>query len=373
MVLLAAAMALAACNDISPVEPLGDMSSARSAHGPVVMTRNVYLGADLTPLLEAPSADQVPSIAGTVWSRIQATNFPARAGGLADEIVQTMPHVIGLQEAVLYQLQSPGDAVLGGQAPATMVAFDFVQLLLDSLAARGADYRVIAEGTGTVVELPVFTGVGPLPFDDVRFTDRDVILARGDVAAGNAQAAQFQAGIDLPIGGVGGPVLMQRRGWASVDATVDGVSFRFISTHLEIQAAAPVQAFQAAELLAIADASPLPVIMVGDFNSAADGSQTPTYGTILAAGFRDAWHRRGEAGYTCCHVEDLSNVQPTLDQRLDIIFMRGFGDAPGAAIGARTELVGDMTADRLPSGLWPSDHAGVVAWLRLPPPFIAVN
>ncbi|MBR9988955.1 MAG: endonuclease/exonuclease/phosphatase family protein, partial [Gemmatimonadetes bacterium] len=312
-------------------------------------------------------------IAAEVWARIQASNFPARAGALADEITRSAPHLVGLQEAVLYHIQSPGDAAAGGQTPATTVAYDFVQLLLDSLQARGMAYDIVSEVTGTVVELPVFTGAAPFPFDDVRFTDREVILARSDVPVSNPQGAVFAARIDLPIGGAGGPLLSQRRGWASIDAEVNGHAFRFVSTHLEVQSVAPIQMMQGAELIAVATASPLPVIMVGDFNSAADGTQTLTYANIVGAGFQDVWHRGGDPGYTCCHAEDLLNVAPELDQRIDVIFLRGFRASEAGSIGARVQLVGDQRNDRLSSGLWPADHAGVIAWLRLPPPAVAAQ
>lgn len=372
LVILAGLATLTACADstehvMDPILPAGGSVSHIGAHGPTVMTRNVYLGADLTPIIQAPSPGAVPLIAAEVWARIQATNYPARAGALADEIARTAPHLVGLQEAVLYHIQSPGDAAFGGTVPATTVAYDFVQLLLDSLAARGQSYQVVSAVTGTVVELPVFTGAQPIPFDDVRFTDREVILARSDVQVMNPQGAVFAARIDLSVGGPGGPPLSQVRGWASIDATVNGHAFRFISTHLEVQDVAPIQIMQGAELTAIATASPLPVIMLGDFNSAADMTQTPTYASFVSAGFRDVWDRPGDAGYTCCHAEDLLNPTSELDQRIDIVFIRGFGSAPGNSIGAQVQLVGDRSSDRLASGLWPSDHAGVVARLRLPP------
>jgi hypothetical protein len=218
----------------------------------------------------------------------------------------------------------------------------------------------------------VYTGAAPFPFDDVRFTDREVILARTDVAVSNPQGAVFAARLDLSIGGPGGPPLSQQRAWASIDATVSAYTFRFISTHLEVQAVAPIQVMQGAELIAVASASPLPVIVVGDFNSAADGTQTPTYAHIVDAGFQDVWNRLGQPGYTCCHAEDLLNIAPELDQRLDVIFIRGFTTEPQGSIGAHVQLVGDKPADRLPSGLWPADHAGVVASLRLAPAAVAL-
>jgi hypothetical protein len=371
--LLLSAVLAAACADGSeaPFDPVpaGENAVASGARGPVVLTRNMYLGADLTPLLQAPSPQAVPFVAGEVWGRIVASNPPARAGGMADEIAATAPDLIGLQEAVLYQVQSPGDAVGGGTTPATEVAYDFVQLLLDSLAAKGLSYVVAAEGVGTAVEVPVFTGTG---FDDVRFTDREVILARADVAIENPQSGVFAARITMPIGGGGGPLLHQVRGWASIDATVRGHAFRFLSTHLEVQGAAPIQEAQAAELLSIANTSPLPVVLAGDINSAADGSQTTSYAQIIASGFEDVWHK-GSPGYTCCHAEDLLNSGAHLDQRIDIIFLRGFRTTSHGSIGAQVRLIGDHSSDRLASGLWPSDHAGVIASLRLTPPAVAVE
>jgi hypothetical protein len=366
---LALAVAVAAgCEDSTSAEPeLTPSMSVAGANGPVVMTRNLYLGADLTPLIGIDDAGQIPFVAAEVWAIVQATDFTARAGALAAEIARERPHLVGLQEAALYQIQSPGDAVLGGSEPATDVVYDFVQLLLDSLAARGASYTAAIVNGTTQVEVPVYTGQGPLPFDDVRFTLRDAILVRGDVTYANAQASVYGARLDFPIGGAGGPEVSMRRGWVSVDAAVGGHVFRFASTHFEVQQFAPIQEAQAAELIAALTASPLPVVVVGDFNSTPDGLQTASYGMLVAAGFRDIWEPRGSAGYTCCHVEDLTNHHPTLDQRLDIVFIRGFDTERFRADGA-ARIIGDRPGDRLRGGLWPSDHAGVVALLRLPPP-----
>jgi endonuclease/exonuclease/phosphatase family metal-dependent hydrolase len=362
----AVAVALAGCSDTpSGPEPSATAGPAHLVHGaagPTVMTRNLYLGTELDPVLAATSPAEVIAAATQAWAEIQATNFPARAGALADEIARTRPDLIGLQEVTLYTVQSPSDAVLGGTTPATDVAYDFLQLLLDSLTARGLHYTAVAQVVNTSIEVPVFTGAGPIPYDDVRFTDRDAILARADVATSNAQGDVFATHIPLQIGGMNVPLL---RGWTSVDATIGASTFRFVNTHLEVQSFAPVQTAQAAELLALFAAAPLPVVMVGDFNSAADNSQTPTYAMILAAGYDDVWTPRGSDGYTCCHAKDLSNTLPELDQRLDIVFVRGFGPAP--QVGARTQIVGNTVGDRQRAGMWASDHAGVVATLRLPP------
>src|ERR1700731_644720 len=81
-----------------------------------VMTQNLYIGADTLPLLQSPN----PATLQTVIQSIIANNFPARAGAIANEVVQAGgPLLIGLQEAVV--LSSP----LG--------TLDYAQILLDQL------------------------------------------------------------------------------------------------------------------------------------------------------------------------------------------------------------------------------------------------
>ena len=150
-----------------------------------------------------------------------------------------------------------------------------------------------------------------------------------------------------------------------MQATVAGRDLRFITTHLETGAAEPIQAFQARELLQIILGDALPVIAVGDFNSDANGTTTDTYGDILVpGGLLDVWNvvNPGDPGLTGSQQEDLLNDPSDLNRRIDLVFVRGTDDfAPLAA-----DVVGDEDADRTPSGLWPSDHAGVTASIRLP-------
>jgi len=51
------------------------------------------------------------------------------------------------------------------------------------------------------------------------------------------------------------------------------------------------------------------------------------------------------------------NPVSKLSQRIDYVFSRGLSPE-------ETRLVGDKPNSRTPSGLWPSDHAGVVATLE---------
>jgi endonuclease/exonuclease/phosphatase family metal-dependent hydrolase len=118
---------------------------------------------------------------------------------------------------------------------------------------------------------------------------------------------------------------------------------------------------QGNELLSGPAATDLPVVAIGDFNSRADGSGTPTYANLIAAGFQDAWSavHPGDPGYTCCFVSGLIDGPP-LAGRVDLVLARGRFTALDA------QIVGEESDDRTPSGLWPSDHAGVVATLELP-------
>jgi exonuclease III len=63
-------------------------------------------------------------------------------------------------------------------------------------------------------------------------------------------------------------------------------------------------------------------------------------------------------GFTCC--TDITSPTSMSGERIDIVFVRG-GVTPQAA-----EIVGVDPAKRTAAGLWPSDHAGVVATLQVP-------
>jgi hypothetical protein len=355
-------------NQLKPID--GPPFGQASPPGITVLTWNVYYGTDATPLLTAP-ADQVPFVAAAVWGLAQQTNFPARAGALAQAIAARRPDLVGVEEAAIYRLQHPGDLAFGGTQPATQVVYDFLALLADSLAARGLHYVVAAADSTTDVELPVITGVDPatgIPtFDDVRLTDRDAVLARADVAIANAQHGTYAAFIPVSIGGAQAGVY---EGWSSIVATVSGRTIRFIDTHLETQDALPVQLGQAQQLVALLQNESLPTILAGDFNSDVFGQDpsraTPSYGMITGAGFADSWLRPGlvPAGLTCCQSETLDNAVAAFNQRIDFIFTRNM---PSQMQVIGRDVVGAGLADRTPGGLWPSDHGGVVATLVIPP------
>lgn len=324
-----------------------------------LMTQNVYHGVDaeLNDVAAGGFADLLANVAA-VYQGYLERDFPSRAEAFADQIELVRPDLIALQEAILVRTQAPPD---GPATPATTVALDYVELLLDALAARGLQYEVVVQLPNFDVELPSALGF------DVRHTDRSAILARADLKTSefrlsNAQAGNFATNCTLPTG-IGAITFL--RGWASVDVKIRGKSFRFISTHLDfacLQFTTAIQQAQAAELLGGPAATTLPVVLAGDFNSAADGSGA-SYNDLTAAGFSDAASEAGIGDLpTCCQDPDLLNAVSTLDTRIDLVLFRGGFSVIDA------EVLGDEPPDRTPSGLWPSDHAGVAAALVLPHP-----
>lgn len=338
--------------------------SANAATDLVVMTRNMYVGAPVEPILAAPP-ESIPFRVAEAWAVVTATDAATRARAMAAEIKRARPHLVGLQEVSLFRTQFPSDIVTGTLAPnATDVAYDFLALLLDALSAEGLTYVVGAIIENTDVEVPRFDGIHPsgVPlFTDVRLTDYDAILVRGDVPWSDAAAGNYSVSLPAPAG------IDVLRGWTAVTALVDGMAVRFVNTHLEAEAEI-VRYYQAAELMTLLAGESGPVVLVGDLNTGpgrplADGGQA-TYDFILAQGFMDAWSDKKPAtqdGFTCCHAGDLSNRRPMLRQRIDLVLTRG------AMLPAATmHLAGDTPGDRARWGVWPSDHAGVTARWVLP-------
>ncbi len=287
---------------------------------------------------------------------------------LAQEIAWTQPHVVGLQEVSLIRYQSPGDAVVGGTTPATDTLYNYLGILMRALRANGLHYKVAGVVQDTDIELPMVTS-DPQIFDDVRLTDFDVILVRHDVKVSNVKAKNYEAKLVIP--GTGIAVL---RGFVAVKAKIGHQAYRVANTHLE-PAWSPeilqIQRAQAQELLAFLEDEKLPVIITGDFNS--DAPDGETYKDILSQGYTDIWTenwlKHNPNGYTSGHDYDLLNPVANFTQRIDFIFVRKESRFfPKPVIGPVFAIVvGDEQFNRTPSGLWPSDHGGVVARFHLNP------
>lgn len=374
-----------------------------------VMTQNQYVGADLTPVLDA--ATTVP-FSATVFNtavvdtlkRFSAARPAERIKALAAGIAQRNPDVAGLQEA--YKLEcmphplAPATPGMGCDDPAIREAF-IDQLAGTETALRGK-YVVAGKVTNLKVSaIPfVINGYPAL----LGLADRDAILVRAGTAAtavnlaaltgcrASDQGCNYVArppvfSVDTPAGTLN---IAIERGYLAVDLSVKGRDYRVFNTHLEQRLLAPtlpetrlLQVGQAYELLGSALGTwdgLKKVIVVGDLNSApGDTIPTPPYPAFVGPGlptlppyqvfagngFIDAWMMRAQPGdgLSCCQAEDLSNRRSSLYERIDMIFSL---TQPSRVLNMRLlgNSIGDKTRPNGNGGLWPSDHAAVAAKLQ---------
>jgi len=347
------------------------------------MSRNLYHGGDIGPVLQVGFSDLelLSETAADVWAEVQANDFHERVVAIVDEIEAADPDVVGFQE--LARFVTLGLNFGTGQFDVTGM-IDFQSILEGELADRGLDYSFVAVQDNTQVQVPVAgmgTGQQFVPTELVQLTVRDGILLRGGLVPGaDVTQANYDGFVSLGSDPFGNPIQLLR-GWIRVDLDMDGTPYHFVNTHLEIQSFSDVQMAQTEELLTevVADLDGI-TIMTGDFNSDADSGPdspawTASYEEIRSAGFRDTWAmaNRGRSyfGPTCCQASDLRNTTSELESRIDFVFIR----TPGPS-GVHGHIPGTITVDRvgadpslktLPSDLWPSDHAGLVANIRVAP------
>ena len=98
------AIAIAVVIGIGAVFPaVADAAKPVKPSKPTVMTRNLYLGADLGPAIAAPTVPQAYTAVGDIYMNMVDMNFNARAKLLANEIQNSQPELIGLQEVALWR------------------------------------------------------------------------------------------------------------------------------------------------------------------------------------------------------------------------------------------------------------------------------
>jgi endonuclease/exonuclease/phosphatase family metal-dependent hydrolase len=354
-----------------------------------VMSRNVYLGADLGPAIGADGLAEAIDGAGEIWASVVATDFPSRSVLLADEINDAKPDLVGLQEVAHWRVQTPSDGgwtESGGIGePATETAYDFLADLMEGLPK----YEVVGVQEEFDSELPVdedqsdATGTGPLGVGvfgadfDARLTMRDVILVRkNSKVKASAETVQMDHFENLYTADVGGIPITADRGWLSVEAKVKGskkrksAKFRFVNTHLEAFGDPAIREAQARELFA--NGGPLrskdQVILLGDINSGGPkdkigpGFTVPGDEGAYNALTQDFGMTKYGARQTCCYPDVFQPIigDYRLDHTVDHILAKPkvkeldsfvTGDDPSVTIG--------------PDKLVSSDHGGVVSKLKL--------
>jgi endonuclease/exonuclease/phosphatase family metal-dependent hydrolase len=342
-----------------------------------VMTRNLYLGADLAPAIGAPSLEAFVAANGQILREVTANDFPVRAKGLAHEILEQKPDLVGLQEVALWRTGPPDlTPVLTEQPTATTVRYDYLAELLAELNQGPDRYEVVVVQPEFDLEAPADeNGVpndGPNPAIanaeiNGRLTMRDVILARrgAGVETKNPQSGNFKTLLAVPILGKS---LTIKRGWTATDARVRGSGwFRFVNTHLEAfdppQLVPSIRALQAAELVAPDGPATgsLPVVLVGDLNSDDDtvspGDQQ-AYRVLLEAGFSE---RSTDNPLGCCLessllAEGAGGSVSDFDHQVDHVMTN---DPSGITL-ERSAVTGLLPVN----GFWDSDHAGLFSALR---------
>jgi endonuclease/exonuclease/phosphatase family metal-dependent hydrolase len=377
LVLALAALALFAL-------PAGAQAKSRGTKVKV-MTRNLYLGADLTAATNSTSLQELVDDAGTILNNVDTNNFPVRARGLAQEILKKKPDLVGLQEASLWRDAPCTNNPIPPEA--THVRYDYLQLLLNRLNQGHKRYRLVVSEPEFDFEIWANTDgnestSGPgCPFGSEingRLTMQDAILARSGtrVKTRKAKGGHFKTLLEMTPAGI--PVDVTR-GWTRVDARVDGSRrFRFVNTHLESfdhttsnhtnqgtdVGKGEVRQAQAKELVKSGGPATgkLPVILLGDPNSddntVFDGDRL-AYKVLTQHGFveRSTGHPLG----CCLHSEIItqgggSSVSDFTHQ-VDHILT----DTP-----KKVKLVNSSVTGRTPvNGFWDSDHAGLFSALRI--------
>lgn len=324
-----------------------------------VATYNVYLGANLTKILSGTTWQEMTRLAAEVLDDAASTDFPERARRIvaalapegAAESGVTWPDLVGCQEVCRW---STGPIGASGDGPSE-VWCDFTAELLAAFAEAGQRYDVVAQTA---------TFAGRMPISGSTYADLrgyDVTFARSsEVEVESVAAAPYATGIELPaeISGVSFEV---SRSWTLVRAVVRGERWAFANTHLEAFDH-PTRVAQLAELVGILEEHrDVPVVLLGDLNAvpgelAVPGDWTDAWVTVHGA------EGGGTFGQDGLLRNEQSRIGGRIGRRIDYVYARG-------AAATSSRVVGDGSDARTPSGLWPSDHAGVVATLavKLPP------
>jgi endonuclease/exonuclease/phosphatase family metal-dependent hydrolase len=351
-----------------------------------IMTRNIYLGGNINrPIRAALDRTGREGLIALGHANHQLrevvtrTDFATRSKLLAAEIAATRPDLIGLQEVALWR-HGPMQLDQLGRPNASQIGYDFLAILLADLTNRGATYEIARIQHESDVEAPAFTGnpyagTAGSP-QDVRLTDRDVILVRSGsgLRIEGTGGGQYRQRFEVQLGGRTFPFV---RGYTWVDVAVGSARLRFVNTHLESQSSQLARA-QAEELMnGPAGDTTVPTVIACDCNSnpASIAARTglplgsgAAYRLITDGhGFSDLWLQqpdRDDPGNTAWLDELVNDDAPDFERRIDLILARSA--SPGHIVANRVEVTGDELGDRDPvSKLWPSDHAGVLAELRI--------
>lgn len=375
-------------------------ASVAKAESPqvTVMTRNLYLGADVGVAMEL--IPNLSAAAQFMWDQVKATDFNKRAPKLAAEVIAERPDVIGIQEATIWYCKK------SAWSKRTEV-FNFTEQFLAAIKAQGQDYvlaskdGVTALNTGySIAAIPFVTMVNdPETFQPLFGQDKaacgfeiaDALVIRGDLsgkvlAVGNTE---YEASYTVV------PTIMTiYRGYSWADIKIGNTPVRFVTTHLESlwdENKVPNAAKQAQQLITDLKETRNPIVIMGDFNSdprdprisddpnvggqpaaskscPAGGSECSAYRLMFEAGFKDVGPdsldpRNNTWGMNALltgpdpdrlkYSQQLGNFAGYSD-RLDYVFVKN------GAVPLVSRIIGATPPNNLNS-----DHAGVVSLISI--------
>jgi endonuclease/exonuclease/phosphatase family metal-dependent hydrolase len=334
------------------------------------MVRNLYLGADLAPAINSTGAADFISKNGQILRDVDTNNMPVRAKGLAAEIKDKSPDLVGLQEVALWRtgpasLQPP----ISGVYTASDVRVDNLAELMKQLNKGKKRYRIVSVQNEFDFEAPADldndpgTGVATLGGEiNGRLTMRDAILAKvgSGIQVKNRKSANFDTIYQPVVSGI--PVDVER-GWLSADVKVrKSPWFRFVNTHLEAFGEPTIRETQAKELLAgPLKSGKMPAVLVGDLNSDDDtveGDDRLAYNALKKGGMVE----RGFSGQPTFGIPNGIIVagngkKSDFTQFIDHVMT----NKPKRVKKVNASVTG-LKPER---GYWNSDHAGVFSQLRI--------
>jgi hypothetical protein len=399
---VAAVLGLVAALGLALLPGVADAAGKKKSKGTklTVMSRNLYLGGDLTPILNANTVDQAVDAGGEIVNQVHATKFPSvRAASIAAEMKKRKPDIVGLQEAAWWRTGPVNlEAALGTPTASQTdpLGGDFLTDLLNSLNSGGKQasaakkkkkplrYALAVVKPEIDAEFPVNddgNGSGLTGADhNERLTMRDAILVRKGVGIKfkNPATGTFHTLLRVVVGGV--KTFDVTRGWAAIDVKARGRNLHIVDAHLEAfdskgsndtnqgttLGKGDIRAAQAAQLVTAMPngavrAGKIPTILLGDMNSDDDtvpnNGDRNAYNALLAGGFSE---RSTASPLGCClndpflvggpnSINDFDHqVDHVLANRKKVRFVKGFVDGRAPV-----------------NGLYPSDHAALTSVLKI--------
>lgn len=375
-------------------------SSTAHADAPqiTVMTRNLYLGADVGVAMDL--IPNLPAAAQFMWDQVKVTDFNKRAPRLAAEVIAASPDVIGIQEATIWFCKK-------NLWSKRVEVFNFTEQFLKATKAQGKEY-VLATKSGktalntgySISAIPYITMVNdPETFQPLFGQDKaacgfeiaDALAIRADLsdkvlAVGNSEYETTYTIV---------PTIMTiYRGYTWADIQIGKTPVRFVATHLESlwdENEVPNAAKQAQQLIADLKNTKNPIVIMGDFNSDprdprikddpnAGGQPTASESCPGGTSVCNAYLLMREAGFNDVGPNALDPINNTwgmnalltgpdpdrlkysqqignfagYSDRLDYIFVRN------GAVPIASQLIGALPPNNLNS-----DHAGIVSLLSI--------